>query len=76
MYTKKAADNISNWMDSTTQVLIEDEQWPMLLLTYKELPNRKQNLLIHRGSEYTNAQIIEILETFIDSIKKAPTNGK
>lgn len=76
MHNKQVTANIENFMEQTTQRILDNEEYPLLLLSNKEIGGGKQDLLIHRGAEYTNEQIIAILQLFINSLApKKPTNG-
>ena len=68
MHNNQVTTNIENFMEQTTQRILEDEEYPMLLLCYKEIGKGKQDLIVHRGAEYTNTQIVAILNMFIQSL--------
>jgi len=70
MHNNQVTTNIENFMEQTTQRILEDEEYPMLLLCYKEIGKGKQDLIVHRGAEYTPGQIVKILQAFIAQLTK------
>lgn len=71
MHPPQVKKNIDTWMSGTADQINQDETMPMVLLAYKELGKGMQSLMIYKGAEYTNDQVIGILQAFIDNINKS-----
>jgi len=76
MHNEQVIENIKKWMAHTEQRVLDNEEYPMLMLAYKETGNGAQDLVIHRGTEYTDDQVGKILQLFIQLLMaKKPTHG-